>query len=46
MVTDTALFRYPYYHTPYDTADHVDFARMSRVVQGVRRVVEFLSTDD
>ena len=45
MVTDTAPFRYPYYHTAHDTANHVDFARMSRVVCGVRRVVESLSAD-
>jgi len=46
MVTDTALFRYPYYHTPYDTKNRVDFSRMSRVVCGMRRVVESLSTKD
>jgi len=46
MVTDTALFRYPYYHTPYDTTNRIDFARMSRVVNGMRRVVESISTKD
>src|SRR5215469_4002178 len=45
MVTDTALFRYPYYHTAQDTENRVDFARMSRVVWGVRRVVESLSAN-
>jgi hypothetical protein len=45
MVTDTAAFRYPYYHTAHDTANHVDFARMSQVVWGVRRVVESLAAD-
>src|SRR5262249_42215410 len=25
IITDTAVFRYPYYHTPKDTADKVDF---------------------
>jgi Zn-dependent M28 family amino/carboxypeptidase len=45
MITDTALFRYPYYHTPFDTADRVDFDKMARVVEGVRRVVESLATD-
>jgi len=43
MITDTALFRYPYYHTPLDTADRLDFDRMARVVQGVQRVVVSLS---
>jgi Zn-dependent M28 family amino/carboxypeptidase len=45
MITDTALFRYPYYHTPFDTANRVDFGKMARVVGGVRRVVESLATD-
>jgi len=44
MITDTALFRYPYYHTPLDTADRLDFDSMARVVEGVQRVVESLST--
>jgi Zn-dependent M28 family amino/carboxypeptidase len=43
MITDTALFRYPYYHTPLDTADRLDFGRMARVVEGVEKVVESLS---
>jgi hypothetical protein len=46
MVTDTALFRYPYYHTPYDTTNRIDFARMCRVVNGVRRVVESIPIKD
>lgn len=45
MITDTALFRYPYYHTRLDTANRVDFERMARVVEGVRRVVESLSME-
>lgn len=45
MVTDTALFRNPYYHTPLDTADRVDFARMATVVGGVRKVVESLAME-
>jgi Zn-dependent M28 family amino/carboxypeptidase len=45
MVTDTALFRYRFYHTPFDTADRVDFEKMARVVEGVQRVVEALATD-
>jgi len=45
MITDTALFRYPYYHTPFNTANRVDFEKMARVVEGVRRVVKSLETD-
>jgi hypothetical protein len=39
MITDTAVFRYPYDHTALDTADKVDFEKMARVVDGVRNVV-------
>ncbi len=45
MITDTALFRYPYYHTALDTANRLDFDRMARVVEGVRRVIESLSAE-
>jgi Peptidase family M28 len=45
MVTDTAPFRYRYYHTPYDTADKVDFDKMARVVAGIRSVVAGLAND-
>jgi Zn-dependent M28 family amino/carboxypeptidase len=45
MITDTAMFRYAYYHTPLDTANRVDFARMARVVGGVRSVVESLAME-
>jgi hypothetical protein len=43
MITDTAVFRYPYYHTPLDTMDRVDFGKMARIVEGVQRVVESLA---
>ncbi|MCE9545407.1 MAG: M28 family peptidase [Planctomycetia bacterium] len=39
MVTDTAPFRYPHYHTAEDTVDKIDFERMARVVRGLRGVV-------
>jgi Zn-dependent M28 family amino/carboxypeptidase len=39
MVTDTANFRYPYYHSPQDTVDKVDFEKTARVVRGLGRVV-------
>jgi len=39
MVTDTAPFRYPYYHTPGDTPDRVQYDRLARVVAGLERVV-------
>jgi hypothetical protein len=39
MVTDTAPFRYPHYHTGADTPDKLDYERMARVVAGLERVV-------
>jgi Zn-dependent M28 family amino/carboxypeptidase len=45
MITDTAPFRYPYYHTQRDTFDKVDFEKMARVVDGVREVVESLANE-
>lgn len=42
MITDTAPFRYPYYHTPDDTTARMDFATMAHVVLGIGRVVEAL----
>lgn len=43
MATDTALFRYPWYHTPQDTVDKIDFERMALVVAGLANVVEDLA---
>ena len=39
MVTDTAMFRYPYYHKPGDTIDKINFDRLARVVRGLEYVV-------
>ena len=36
MVTDTALYRYPWYHKAQDTAERLDYARFARVVAGLR----------
>lgn len=43
MVTDTALFRYPYYHTHEDTPDKVQYDRLARVVSGLEGVVADLA---
>ena len=42
MVTDTAPFRYPHYHTASDTPDKVDYERLARVVAGLVHVIESL----
>lgn len=39
MVTDTAVFRDPNYHRKSDTIDKLDFARLTRVVLGLREVL-------
>ncbi len=43
MVTDTANFRYPEFHQPTDTVDRIDLDSLSRVVAGLRRVLEDLA---
>ena len=45
MITDTAVFRYPYYHTPLDTIDKISFDKMARVVDGVRNVIASLADE-
>ena len=42
MVTDTAPFRYPYYHSSSDTADKLDYDRFTLVVSGMQKVIEGL----
>lgn len=45
MLTDTAPFRYPYYHTELDTPDKVDYSALARIVQGLHGVVSDLAGD-
>ena len=45
MITDTAPFRYPHYHTPDDTVDKIDFDRLSRVVVNLDEVVRKLANE-
>jgi len=42
MVTDTAPFRYPYYHSSSDTPDKLDYDRFTLVVSGMEKVIEAL----
>ena len=39
MITDTAPFRYPHYHTSADSPDKVDYDRLARVVSGLGQVI-------
>ena len=43
MVTDTAPFRYPYYHTQEDTPDKIDYDRFTYVVSILEKVVAGLA---
>lgn len=43
MVSDTAPYRNPFYHTPMDTPDKLDYDRTARVVDGLTHVVRALA---
>ncbi|MBC7771939.1 MAG: M28 family peptidase [Pyrinomonadaceae bacterium] len=43
MVTDTAPFRNPNYHTAADTPETLDYERMARVVEGLHAVIADLA---
>ena len=43
MITDTAPFRYPWYHTAEDTPDKIDYDKLAHVVDGIEAVVGALS---
>lgn len=44
MVTDTAPYRYPWYHTAEDTPDKISTAALADVVDGLERVVSVLAS--
>ncbi len=44
MLTDTAIFRYPYYHCPQDTPDKICFDELARVTTGLQTVIRHLAT--
>ena len=43
MVTDTALYRYPHYHTMQDTPDKVDYERLAHVLTGLQKMLRELA---
>ena len=43
MATDTAPFRYPWYHTAEDTPDKIDYEKLADVVDGLEAVIESLA---
>ena len=45
MVTDTAPFRYGYYHKPLDSPEKLNYDRMARVVAGLQKTILKLAED-
>jgi Zn-dependent M28 family amino/carboxypeptidase len=43
LVTDTAFYRNPHYHTPTDAPDTLDYRRMTKVVHGLYGTVRALT---
>jgi hypothetical protein len=40
MITDTAPFRYPYYHQGNDNADKLNYDKMARLIKGLQAVLK------
>ena len=45
MVTDTAFHRYRHYHHPTDTPEKLDYARMTRVIEGLAGTLQALAME-
>lgn len=45
MVTDTAFYRYPWYHTADDTAEKLDYASLARVTEGLFLAIGRMAND-
>ena len=45
MVTDTAFYRYPHYHSATDTTDKLDYVRLAQVCDGLFKAVNILAND-
>ena len=43
MITDTAFYRNPRYHTPQDTPDTLDYERMAQAVTGIYELIRQLA---
>ncbi len=40
MITDTAFYRNPYYHTSYDTFEKLDYKKMRELVTGISGILK------
>jgi hypothetical protein len=45
MVTDTAFYRYPYYHTSWDVPDKLDYEALACVTEGLCKTIVALAND-
>ncbi len=45
MITDTAPFRYPYYHTDEDTPDKLSYDKLAHAVIGLTAVLDALANE-
>ena len=45
MVTDTALYRYPYYHSAQDTPDKLLYPELARVTEGLFGALSLLAAE-
>jgi Zn-dependent M28 family amino/carboxypeptidase len=43
MVTDTAFYRYPFYHSPQDNPDKLDYRRLAQVTRGLHHALSNMS---
>ena len=43
MVTDTAFYRYPYYHSSDDTPEKLDYPRLAQVCEGLFNALRLLA---
>ena len=46
MLTDTALFRYPYYHTSEDTSDKINNRQLAKATYGIFKALQVISKID
>jgi Zn-dependent M28 family amino/carboxypeptidase len=45
MATDTAFYRYPYYHTADDTPDKLSYPELSRAIEGLHLALADFASD-
>ena len=45
MITDTAFYRYPYYHTQQDTPDKLNYGEFARMTNGLFKALLLLAND-